>query len=437
MKAKIGDFLRLHPAPDRFEELCCLFALGDLAAEEIAFMREHQKRCQQCQDLVSEFERIMVFDLPAAAVLRNENAETELTESLEERKMLAKVLERAKENKGRPRNQAPDMRHGSSLLSIPWWEWARHRARPILAPAGWAVATLLLFEMLGSNRRPAHPVQPQAAVVTTPQEAHSGEEMRDRAMRAETARDEATRKLKDSEARSHRALTELARITEQYRNLDSTYAELKNLLTQEQAQLSQRTSELELTRNHLQQEASVRDTLQGQLTAVLTQLEKQRTEVARPQEVVDREPAALPVDDKAVDPGEAKEILGARDPHIVDVYDVDKSGKSARAYGRIYYVNHHLLVFYAFDLARAEKSRMAAAFQAWGFRQPHSTTAESLGLFYLDNASLNRWTLRVSDPQVLSRIDTLFVTVEPPGGSRFPKGRRLLMASLAGPANHP
>ena len=65
---------------------------------------------------------------------------------------------------------------------------------------------------------------------------------------------------------------------------------------------------------------------------------------------------------------------------------------------------------------------MAAAFQAWGFREPHSTTAESLGMFYLDNAGLNRWTLRVSDPEVLSRIDTLFVTVEPPGGSRFPKG---------------
>ena len=126
-----------------------------------------------------------------------------------------------------------------------------------------------------------------------------------------------------------------------------------------------------------------------------------------------------------MDPGEAKEILGARDLHIVDVYDVDKTGKSARSYGRIYYVNHHLLVFYAFDLAKTEKNHIAAAFQAWGFRQPHSSTAESLGLFYLDNASLNRWTLRVSDPQVLSRIDTLFVTVERPGGSRFPKGRRL------------
>ena len=437
MKTKIGDFLRLHPAPDRFEELCCLFAVGDLTAEEIAFMQEHQKQCQQCRQRVSEFERIMVFDLPAAAVLRNENVETELTESPEEQKMLAKVLERAKENKDRARNQAQGKNPGSPLPSIPWWEWARHRARPILGSAGWAVATLLLFGVFGSNRRTEHPVQPQAAYVAGPQETPNREEMRDRAARAETARDEAIRKLKDSDARSHRTLTELARITEQYRNLDSTYAELKNLLTQEQAQLSQRNSELELTRNNLQREASVRDTLQGQLTAVLAQLERQRTEVARAQEVVDREPATLPADEKAVDPSEAKEILGARDLHIVDVYDVDKSGKSARTYGRIYYVNHHLLVFYAFDLARAEKSRMAAAFQAWGFRQPHSTTAESLGMFYLDNAGLNRWTLRVSDPEVLSRIDTLFVTVEPPGGSRFPKGRRLLMASLAGPANHP
>jgi ribosomal protein L17 len=437
MKTRIDEFLRLHPAPDKFEELCCLFALGDLSAEEVAFMREHQKQCQQCQELISEFERIMVFDLPAAAVLRNQNGETELNESSEERKLLAEVLERARENKERNRSHVFATLPNSAALSIPWWEWARHRARPLVAPTGWAVAAMLLFEVLGSNRRPAHPVQPQAAIVVAPQEAPSSAEMQARALRAEAARDEATTKLRDSEARSRYTLSELSRITEQYKNLDSTYAELKNLLTQEQVQLGQRTSELELTRNNLQQEASVRDTLQSQLTAVLAQLEKQRTEAAHAQEVADREPAALAVEDKAVDPSEAKEILGARDLHIVDVYDVDKTGKSARVYGRIYYVNHHLLVFYAFDLARAEKSRMSAAFQAWGFRQPHSTTAESLGLFYLDNASLNRWTLRVSDPEVLSRIDTLFVTVEPPGGSRFPKGRRLLMASLAGPANHP
>ncbi len=437
MKTKIGDLLRLHSAPDKFEELSCRFALGDLAADEIAYMQKHLKQCRQCRELTSEFERIIVFDLPAVAVLRNESAENESAQSPDERKMLARVLERAKESQDRTGNLLTVPRPSPSLISIPWWERARHRARPMLAPTGWAIAALLLIGMWGSSRRGAPLAQPQVALVAARQEVRDTEQMRERALRAEIARDEAAAKLKAAEAGSHRVLTELVRIAEQYKNLDSTYVGLKNLLTQEQAELSQRTSQLESARDNLRQEVAVRDSLQGQLADILAQLEKQRSEVARVQQVVDREPPTLPLDEKAVDPSEAKEILGARDLHIVDVYDVDKSGKSARTYGRIYYVNHHLLVFYAFDLAMAGKGRMAAAFQAWGFRQPHSTTAESLGLFYLDNASLNRWTLRISDPEVLSRIDTLFVTVEPPGGSSFPKGRRLLLASLAGPANHP
>lgn len=119
------------------------------------------------------------------------------------------------------------------------------------------------------------------------------------------------------------------------------------------------------------------------------------------------------------------------------MYDVDDSGKPSRAYGRVYFVNHSELIFYAFDLSKLEKGHKVVAFQAWGFRQPQSSKVESLGLFYLENATLNRWTLRVSDPQIISRIDSLFVTIEPPGGSRFPKGKRLLIASLAGPPNHP
>jgi hypothetical protein len=100
-------------------------------------------------------------------------------------------------------------------------------------------------------------------------------------------------------------------------------------------------------------------------------------------------------------------------------------------------VNHDLLLFYAFDLDQNAKSRKPVAFQAWGFRQADSKTAQSLGLFYLDDAKIDRWTLRVTDPRILARIDTLFVTAEPPGGSTSPKGHRLLFASLSGPPNHP
>jgi hypothetical protein len=46
---------------------------------------------------------------------------------------------------------------------------------------------------------------------------------------------------------------------------------------------------------------------------------------------------------------EARNLFGARDLHIVDVYDVAGDGKTKRTYGRVYYVEKKLLVFYAFD----------------------------------------------------------------------------------------
>jgi hypothetical protein len=226
-------------------------------------------------------------------------------------------------------------------------------------------------------------------------------------------------------------------MTSNYQKLNTTYSALETELTNEEAQVKQRSAELELAHRSLNEEIAAKDSLQGQLAEVYERLEKSADEVARLEKFAVTAPERLSISEKEVNGNEAKEILGARDLHIVDVYDVDNTGKSSRAYGRVYYVNRSLLVFYAFDLSKVEKNHKAVAFQAWGFRQPRSATAESLGLFYLDDAALNRWTLRVSDPQLLSRIDTLFVTAEPPGGSHFPKGRRLLMASLAGPANHP
>ena len=414
-----------------------MFALGDLSPEETIFMNEHLKECHECRAVIKEFETMIFLDLSAAAVLRNEGTEPEGIRCADESQLLAKVLEKAKESRERSRCPAGVREELFSHLAISWWESAAHRIKPVIASAGWAVAAVLLFLFFGPGWYTAKLSPQHLAELPAPHESTNNiAGLHDRTLQAERNRDEVSGKLIEAESRAQRSATELAGLTVEYKNLDSTYSDLKNTLAQEQIQLTQRTTELELARNNLHEEIAARDSLQGQLTDVLSQLEKQRAEVARAQEAADME-ATPAVAEKAVDPGEAKEILGARDLHIVDVYDVDKTGKSARSYGRIYYVNHHLLVFYAFDLAKTEKNHIAAAFQAWGFRQPHSSTAESLGLFYLDNASLNRWTLRVSDPQVLSRIDTLFVTVERPGGSRFPRGRRLLMASLAGPANHP
>jgi len=130
-----------------------------------------------------------------------------------------------------------------------------------------------------------------------------------------------------------------------------------------------------------------------------------------------------------------RDLMGARNLHVIDVFDVDGRGKTRRAFGRAFYTEGKSLIFYAFDLASAAAS--PASFQAWGQREDNGTSALSLGLLYSDDQTQNRWTLKFEDAKVLEQIDAMFVTVEPPGGSRSPRGRKLLYAYLRQKPNHP
>ena len=438
MKSLHDCSMRSQPDRERIEELCCLFVLGDLSREDRLFLEGHLTECEECRDLIKGFERIALFDLPAVASLRTENCVPESLEFANEDQIRARVLERAKA--GLERNEGQNSLTKGIVLPCPtpWLKRVKRVARLALPAAGWAIAAVLLLSILGKIRPIPEPDKvvagPQAAAVQNTSELDA---LTRRAQIADRQRDEAIVKRDEAENLSRIGALSLAEMESRYESLNASYSALKGDMTVQQDQLKQETAQLELTRKDLNEQLVAKDSLQGQLSEVYERLQKNSTEVARLERIAATTPTRLPVSEKEIDGNEAKEILGARELHIVDVYDVDNAGKSSRAYGRVYYVNRNLLVFYAFDLSKLERNRKAVAFQAWGFRQPQSTKAESLGLFYMDNASLNRWTLRISDPQVLSRIDTMFVTVEPPGGSRSPKGRRLLMASLAGPANHP
>ncbi len=438
MKPLHEHLLRPHPNRESVEELCCLFVLGDLSQEDRCLLEDHLKECEECRDQVKGFERIALFDLPAVASLRKEKLVPESLEFTNEVRIRARVLERAKVVLGRNEGQNQITHEIVSPCPTPWLRLVRRGARNAVPAAGWAIAAALLLGFVWKSG----PMSGGSALATAPvavpaQSTNALNSLKDRASIAEMQRDQVLEKLAEAEALNRNSLWNLSQMTSQYDGLSASYSELKGEKALEEDQLKQRAAELELTRKDLKEQIAAKESLQGQLSEVSERLDRNSAEVARLENVAVTTPVRLPVSEKELDGNEAREILGARELHLVDVFDVDNAGKSSRAYGRVYYVNHDLLVFYAFDLSKLERTHKAVAFQAWGFRQPQSTKAESLGLFYMDNATLNRWTLRVSDPQLLSRIDTMFVTVEPPGGSRFPKGRRLLMASLAGPANHP
>jgi archaellum component FlaC len=128
---------------------------------------------------------------------------------------------------------------------------------------------------------------------------------------------------------------------------------------------------------------------------------------------------------------DVRDLMGARTFHIADVYDVDSKGKDQRAFGRVFYNDgKSTLIIYAFDLNDRNTEKRNASFQVWGKRGPAQSPTHSLGLFQIDDQKLNRWVLRFEDPRILAEIDSVFVTVEPSGGSAKPTGRQFLYAYL-------
>lgn len=129
-----------------------------------------------------------------------------------------------------------------------------------------------------------------------------------------------------------------------------------------------------------------------------------------------------------------RDLIGARDLYITDIYDVAKTGKTAKPFGRVFYTKDRSLIFYGYDLDKQAGLAQSVSFQAWGSGDRGENV--SLGMFYQDE-SHKRWILKFDDTKTLAHLNKVFVTAEPHGGSTKPTGKPLLMAYLQMAANHP
>ncbi|MDX6458358.1 MAG: hypothetical protein QOE55_2055 [Acidobacteriaceae bacterium] len=135
-----------------------------------------------------------------------------------------------------------------------------------------------------------------------------------------------------------------------------------------------------------------------------------------------------------------RDLMSARNLYIADVFDVDGHSHTRKPFGRVFFTRGKSLLFYAFDLDQQSHFKSASTFQVWGERETvQNETAHpiDLGILYLDSEANRRWSLHFDNPQTLSEIDAVFVTVEPNGGSLKPTGRPFLFATLQKQANHP
>src|SRR5262249_44489029 len=110
-----------------------------------------------------------------------------------------------------------------------------------------------------------------------------------------------------------------------------------------------------------------------------------------------------------------RDLMGARNLHIIDVHDADGQGKNKPVFGRVFFTEGKSLIFYAFDLDEKRLMNAKYSYQAWGERGGEPASIKSLGMFYSDDQSLRRWVMKFDKPDELRQIDSVFVTLQPFG----------------------
>jgi hypothetical protein len=135
---------------------------------------------------------------------------------------------------------------------------------------------------------------------------------------------------------------------------------------------------------------------------------------------------------------EIRDIIGARNLHIIDVYDTDTAGATRKPFARAFYTEAKSLVYYAYDLPQRGAEEGKFSYVAWGESNGNKATIRKIGILFHDDQTQRRWSLNFSDPRVLKEIDSVFITLERNDEDlNLPKGKRMLTAYLGTPPNHP
>jgi hypothetical protein len=430
---------------DEFLELCAVSTSGDLTEEEKTKLQKHLAICPGCRQAMKEFQAAAAIGSPLfAAEASEERAPKTETWSVEAAE--AALRERLARETNQTRTESvhpPDVsasefpeRNGKPRLSEHWnTVWLPFAAAILLA------ATLGIYAYRAGIRRGTEnaPV-PQTAIeqqptAALPQQlsdaAHDREVLlaqmaeRDKMIaslhhQVEEQSSDIT-KLKDAQT----ALESAAKTSDQEKHqLAANEAAVSQKLDAAQASLLKSQRALETLQAQRSQDDSGSKTLQAKV-GELTQLLRERDST------IDQQQELLSHD------RDIRELMGARELYVAEVFDVAKDGATKKSYGRIFFTKGKSLIFYAYDLDRQPGLKNASTFQAWGQHGTDREQALNLGVFYEDNISKKRWVLKFDDPQKLAQIDAVYVTAEPDGVSHKPSGKPFLFAYLKVNPNHP
>lgn len=440
-RAKAGSDREPH---DEFVELCALSTSGDLTDEEQNKLDVHLAVCRQCLDALKEFHVVVDRAIPLLAS-DSFDSEAEREPAANAAAELALFERLAREERFReldPAEENPVLvarvtvnRNGHARAFLNWnYVWMPFAACILLS------MTLAIYAYrVGRTRTPegiqGMPNNAHAQVDTLEQKMSDIGHERAMLKAQLIERDKVITNLRKQAEQQALSLNAIKRTQDNLElSLQSDQVEQQRF-KDERADLAQR---LDAAQASLQKalgdlDSAQQQRLQDQLLA--TSLEAQINEVSR--QLDDRKQIIERQDELLSHDRDIRELMGARDLYIAEVYDIAGSGATQKPYGRVFYTKGKSLIFYAYDLNQEPGVQNASAFQVWGRRGPDKTQALNLGIFYQDSTAKKRWVLRFDDPKTLDQIDAVFVTVEPNGGSQKPSGKALLFASLRVESNHP
>jgi hypothetical protein len=432
---------------DEFLELCAVSTSGQLSEEEQKRLQEHLVICAECRQAVREFESVVNDAIPAFGA--EQSSRIDPGPGFSQSKAEKAFFDRLAREEGRQ----PSAEKKNGVPST------FRRVLPIAPESTWRhvwmlyAAGILLFITLclsaywvgvrhGADvAKSTPPPQTNQVQVATENPASLEEQLSDAAHERELARSQVAQRdkaLADLRRQLQRQSEEISRMKEAQDKLQATVRSDQagtQDLVQQRTELGQKLEAAQAESQSLQQQVNSLTQQSSTETSQAKALGSKVEDLTRLLE--DREKALNQQDELLAHDRDIREVMGARNLYIAEVYDTDEKGAARKPYGRVFYTKEKSLIFYAYDLDQQQSKNHAPTFQAWGRRGPDFKQAVNLGIFYEDNSSKKRWVLKSEDPKTLAQIDAVFVTVEPRGGSDKPSGKPLLFAYLRVNPNHP
>src|SRR6266851_4475563 len=340
-----------------FEELAALAAIGQLSIEEHRDLLEHLRGCTACRRTSDRFNFIL-DELP----LPEPSASDRDIQQLQGASYRERFLERASAEGVRftPEALGEKKRRIATSLFSNWRPYALGIASAVAVMVVASavvlpkvVSRLAASKVTASNPKPT--VAPPVLASTSSDSSARDSDLAATIVRFQHARQDAENRLDSLRRELVRAQTNYQQLLQESERWKDQAVQLQSKGQQDEEQLGQARTQVEKLGKDNDQLTAGLVTQQFRIKELSEEVENQQAAVERERQLT---AAARDV----------RELMGARNLHIIDVADLDGQGKSKKSFGRVFYIEGKSLIFYAFDLSQ-KGSASKVSFQAWGQNQ--------------------------------------------------------------------